>query len=148
MTLKARIDADLKSAMKDKDHTRLEAIRLLRAAIQRREVDERTTLDDTQILAVAEKLVKQARESIAQFEQGGRADLAEKERAQIAVFEAYLPEQLGAAEVEAAIAAAIAETGAGSMRDMGKVMGLLKQRLQGQADMAAVSALVKQRLNG
>jgi len=148
MSLKSRIDADLKSAMKNKDHARLEAIRLLRAAIQRREVDERIELDDPQILAVAEKLVKQARESIGQFEQGGRSDLVEKERAQIAVFEAYLPEQLGAAEIEAAIAAAIAETGAGSMRDMGKVMGLLKQRLQGQADMAAVSALVKDRLSG
>jgi hypothetical protein len=148
MTLKERIDADLKTALKAKEQVRLEAIRLLRAAIQRREIDERTTLDNAQVLAVVEKLVKQARDSIAQFEQGGRADLADKERAQIAVFEGYRPEQLSAGEIDAAVDSAIAETGAASMRDMGRVMGVLKDRLQGRADMGAVSALVKGRLAG
>lgn len=146
MELKERIIADLKQAMRDRDQPRLDAIRMLRAAIQRREVDERTELDDTQVLAVIEKLVKQGRDAIAQFDQGGRQDLSDKEQQQIDVYGAYLPEPLSAAAVDALIETAIQETGAGSMRDMGKVMALLKERLAGRAEMGAVSARVKARL--
>ncbi|MCG6872337.1 MAG: GatB/YqeY domain-containing protein [Gammaproteobacteria bacterium] len=146
MALKDRIDSDLKQAMRDRATARLEAIRMLRAAIQRREVDERTELDDPEVLAVIEKLVKQGRDAESQFEKGGRQDLASKEQAQIAIFSEYLPEQLTAEAVAAIVDEVIAETGAEGMRDMGKVMGQIKPRLAGQADMGQVSALVKQRL--
>jgi uncharacterized protein YqeY len=148
MGLKDRITADMKEAMRAKDSARLETIRMLLAAIQRREVDERITLDDAQVLAVVEKLVKQGRDSVDQFTKGGRTDLVDKETAQIAILETYLPEQLGEAEIDALIDKAIADTGAGSMKEMGKVMGVLKPALQGRADMGAVSAKLKQKLTG
>jgi uncharacterized protein YqeY len=119
---------------------------MLQAAIKQREVDERITLDDTQVMAVLEKMIKQRREAIAQFEAGGRADLAAKEAAEITLLQAYLPEQLSAAELEALVAAAIAETGATTIKDMGKVMGLVKGRAAGRADMGAVGALIKSKL--
>ncbi|MFO1408049.1 MAG: GatB/YqeY domain-containing protein [Steroidobacteraceae bacterium] len=148
MTLKERITEDMKSAMRASDKERLSTIRMVQAAIKQREVDERITLDDAQVLAVLEKMVKQRRESIAAFEQGGRADLADKEKAEIAVLSGYLPEQLTAAEVDALIRAAIAETGAASMKDMGKVMGVVKAKAAGRADMGAVSARIKAALAG
>lgn len=148
MTLKERITEDMKSAMRASDKERLSTIRMVQAAIKQREVDERIALDDAQVLAVLEKMVKQRRESIAAFEQGGRADLADKEKAEIAVLTAYLPEQLSEAEVDALIRAAIAETGAASMKDMGKVMGAVKAKAAGRADMGAVSARIKAALAG
>jgi len=146
--LKARIERDMKQAMRDKDAARLETIRMLRAAIQRREVDERTTLDDAQVLGVIEKLVKQARDSIQQFEQGGRRDLVDKEAAQLEILESYLPARLDPAEIERLVDQAIAATGAASVKDMGKVMGRLKSELAGRADMGEVSRIVRQRLAG
>ncbi|MFO1394653.1 MAG: GatB/YqeY domain-containing protein [Steroidobacteraceae bacterium] len=148
MTLKERITEDMKSAMRASDKERLSTIRMVQAAIKQREVDERITLDDAQVLAVLEKMVKQRRESIAAFEPGGRADLADKEKAEIAVLSAYLPEQLSEVEIDALIQAAIAETGAASMKDMGKVMGAVKARAAGRADMGAVSARIKAALAG
>jgi uncharacterized protein YqeY len=148
MTLKTRITDDMKAAMRAKDAARLSAIRLLLAAIKQKEIDERIALDDAQVLATVERLLKQRRESIAQYEQAGRDDLAAKERFEADVLAAYLPAQLSDAEVDAAIAAAIAESGAAGPKDMGRVMGLLKLRLAGRADMAAVSARVKSRLAG
>ncbi len=148
MTLKERITEDMKSAMRAGDKDRLAVIRMILAAIKQREVDERTTLDDAQVLAVLDKMVKQRRESLAQFESGGRADLVAKESAEIAVIQSYLPEQLSDAEIDALIAEAIASTGASSVKDMGKVMGVVKPKVQGRADMAAVSARVKQKLSG
>lgn len=148
MDLKARIERDMKQAMRDKDAARLETIRMLRAAIQRREVDERTTLDDAQVLGVIEKLVKQARDSIQQFEQGGRQDLVDKEAAQLEILESYLPARLDPAEIERLVDQAIAATGAASVKDMGKVMGRLKSELAGRADMGEVSRIVRQRLAG
>jgi uncharacterized protein YqeY len=148
VSVKDRIAADMKQAMRDKDNARKEALRMLRAAIQRREVDDRTELDDAQVLAVVEKLVKQGRDSISQFEQGGREDLADKERQDVAVLTEYLPEQLSDDEIEAEISKAIESTGASSMKDMGKVMGVLKPALQGRADMGAVSAKIKALLQG
>ena len=148
MTLKERITEDMKSAMRASDKERLSTIRMVQAAIKQREVDERIALDDAQVLAVLEKMVKQRRESIAAFEQGGRADLADKEKAEIQILAAYLPEQLTEAEVDALIQAAIAETGAASMKDMGKVMGALKAKAAGRADMGAVSARIKAALGG
>lgn len=147
-SIKERLASDMKQAMRDKDSVRKDTLRMLRAAIQRREVDERTELDETQVLAVIEKQVKQARDSIAQFEQGGRDDLAEKEKKELEVLITYLPEQLSADEIEQHIRAVIEETGASSMQDMGKVMGKLKPILQGKADMAAVSASIKNQLQG
>jgi uncharacterized protein YqeY len=147
MNLKARIQDDMKSAMRAGEKDRLATVRLILAAIKQREVDERISLDDAQVLAVLEKMVKQRRESIVQFESGGRADLVAKETAELAVINAYLPAQLGAAELDAMIQAAIAETGAASIKDMGKVMGLIKSRAQGRADMAAVGARIKARLS-
>lgn len=147
MSLKDRIQQDMKAAMREKAAERLEAIRLLRAAIQRREVDERVELDDAGVIAVVEKLIKQGKDSISQFAGAGRDDLVTREQAALDVFETYLPAQMTAVEIDAAVAEALAETGAASMRDMGKVMGLLKTRLQGRADMAAVSSKVKARLN-
>jgi uncharacterized protein YqeY len=148
VTLKERITEDMKSAMRASDKERLSTIRMVQAAIKQREVDERIALDDSQVLAVLEKMVKQRRESIAAFEQGGRADLADKEKAEILILSAYLPEQLTEAEVDALIQAAIAETGAASMKDMGKVMGAVKARAAGRADMGAVSARIKAALGG
>jgi uncharacterized protein YqeY len=148
VTLKERITEDMKSAMRASDKERLSTIRMVQAAIKQREVDERIALDDAQVLAVLEKMVKQRRESIAAFEQGGRADLADKEKAEIAILSAYLPEQLSEAEVDALIQAAIAETGAASMKDMGKVMGAVKAKAAGRADMGAVSARIKAALAG
>ena len=146
MSLKERITEDMKTAMRSGDKERLGQIRMLQAAIKQREVDERITLDDTQVMAVLEKMIKQRREAIAQFEAGGRADLAAKEAAEITLLQTYLPEPLSAAELEALVAAAIAETGATTVKDMGKVMGLVKGRAAGRADMGAVGALIKAKL--
>ena len=147
MNLRDRVTEDMKSAMRAKDAARLGTIRLLLAAIKQREVDERITLDDAQVIAVLEKMVKQRKESIAQFEQGGRTDLADKERAEIALLQAYLPAQLSEAEVDALIKEAIAATGAASVKDMGKVMGAVKAKAAGRADMGAVSARIKAALS-
>jgi len=138
----------MKQAMRDKDTARKEVLRMLRAAIQRREVDERIELDETQILAAIEKQVKQGRDSIEQFEKGGRKDLADKERAEVAILKEYLPEQMSDEDIEAQIKAAIDQTGAASMKEMGKVMGILKPALQGRADMGAVSMKIKALLQG
>ena len=146
MALKERITEDMKSAMRSGEKERLATIRLITAAIKQREVDERITLDDVQVLSVIEKMVKQRKESIAQFEAGGRSDLVAKENAELAVLTAYQPQQLGEAEVDQLIAAAIAATGAASIKDMGKVVAHVKTAAAGRADMAAVSARVKARL--
>jgi uncharacterized protein YqeY len=138
----------MKAAMRAKDAPRLSAIRLLLAAIKQREVDERIALDDAAVVSVIEKMIKQRRESIAQFEKGGRADLADAERAEVQVLSAYLPAQLSDAQVRQEIEAVISATGAASAKDMGKVMGVLKAKLVGKADMGKVSALVKARLAG
>lgn len=148
MSLKDRIKDDMKNAMRAKDSTRLESIRMLLAAIQRREVDERISLDDSQTLSVVEKLVKQGKEAADQFVQGGRQDLADKELATIKLYQSYLPEPLSEAEVAALIAAAINETGASSIKDMGRVVAALKPKVQGRADMAKISAQVKTALAG
>ena len=144
--LKQRIQDDMKSAMKGGDKRRLGAVRLVLAAIKQREVDERIELNDEQVLAVLDKMVKQRRDSLDQYQQAGREDLAEQEQFEIEVLQGYLPEALSAEEIDTLIAEAIAATGAESMRDMGKVMGQLKPQLQGRADIGAVSALVKQKL--
>ena len=146
--LKNRIQDDVKAAMKAKDKARLGTLRLITAAIKQREVDERTELDDDQVLAVLEKMIKQRRDSITQYESAGRQELADQENSEIAIIEAYMPEGLSDEEIAAMIDAAISESGAESMRDMGKVMGLVKPRMQGRADMSRVSALVKQKLSG
>jgi uncharacterized protein YqeY len=146
--LKQRIQEDVKAAMRSGDKRRLGALRLVTAAIKQREVDERIELDDTAVLAVLDKMVKQRRESIAQYEKAGREDLAGQEAYEIQLLQEYLPEALSETEIEAAVDEAIAATGAAAMRDMGKVMGQLKPRLQGRADMGAVSALVKRKLDG
>ena len=146
MALKDRVTEDMKTAMRAGDKERLATVRLLLAAIKQREVDERITLDDDQILAVIEKMIKQRREAIAQFEIGGRGDLVAKENAEIGVLQAYLPAQLTPSEVEALIAEAIAATGAASIKDMGKVMGFVKPKAQGRTDMGALSARIKQKL--
>jgi uncharacterized protein len=138
----------MKAAMRAKDAARLSAIRLLLAAIKQREVDERIELDDGAVVAVIEKMIKQRRESIAQFEKAARADLADAEKAEVQVLSAYLPKQLGDAEVEQAVSSAIAESGAAGAKDMGKVMAILKSRLAGKADMVKVSALVRTKLSG
>jgi hypothetical protein len=146
MSLKEKIKDDIKQAMRDKNESRLSTLRMLSAAIQRREVDERIQLDDAQVIAVIEKLVKQGRESIEQYIKGGRQELADKESGEIAVFQAYLPQQLSEAEIDQLVAEAIAATGASSIKDMGKVMGVLKPKLQGRADMGQVGSKVKARL--
>jgi uncharacterized protein len=146
MTLKERITDDMKSAMRSGDKERLGTIRLALAAIKQREVDERITLDDTQVLAVLEKMIKQRKEAITQFQAGARADLVAKETAEITVLEAYLPARLSDAELDALIAGAIASTGATSPKDMGKVIAQVKSQAQGRADMGAVSARVKAKL--
>jgi uncharacterized protein YqeY len=148
MSLKARITDDMKTAMRAKDMARLGTIRLLLAAIKQKEVDERIELDDATVSSIVEKLIKQRKDSISQFQAASRDDLVAAEQAELVVLQDYLPEQLSAAEVEAAVVAAIAESGAASARDMGKVMGLLKPRLAGRADMGQVSALIKARLAG
>jgi uncharacterized protein YqeY len=147
MSLKLRVTDDMKSAMRAKDSARLGTIRLLLAAIKQKEVDERIELDDAAVSSIVEKLIKQRKDSISQFQAAGRDDLVAAEQAELVVLQAYLPEQLSAAEVEAAVVAAIAESGAASAKDMGKVMGVLKSRLAGRADMGQVSALIKTRLN-
>ena len=146
MTLKERITEDMKSAMRSGEKERLGTIRMALAAIKQREVDERVMLDDGQILGVLEKMIKQRREAIAQFQSGGRADLVAKESAEITVLEAYLPAQMDPAEIDALITQAIAASGAGSIKDMGKVMAAIKSQAQGRADIGAVSALVRERL--
>ena len=142
-TLKERITEDMKAAMRASEKERLSTIRMVQAAIKQREVDERITLDDAQVIAVLEKMVKQRKESIVQFEQGGRHDLADKEKSEIALLQVYLPSQLSEAEVDALIKDAIASTGAASVKDMGKVMGVVKAQAAGRADMGAVSARIK-----
>jgi uncharacterized protein YqeY len=148
MTLKQQLTDDMKAAMRGGDKQRLGVIRLMLAAIKQREVDERIELDDAQILAVLEKMLKQRRDSVSQYTAAGREDLADVERAEMTVIEAYLPAQLGAAELDALIAEAIAATGASSPRDMGKVMAVVKEKAAGRADMAQVSALIKAKLAG
>jgi uncharacterized protein len=148
MPLRDRITEDMKTAMRAGEKERLGTIRLILSAIKQREVDERITLDDSQVLAAIEKMIKQRKEAITQFEAGGRADLVAKETAEIAILQAYLPAQMSDAEVDALIAEAIASTGAASIKDMGKVMGAVKSKAQGRADMGAVSARIKQKLSG
>ena len=148
MSLKLRLTDDMKAAMKGGDKDTLGVIRLINAAIKQREVDERIELDDAAVLAVLEKMVKQRKDSVTQFEAAAREDLAAIERAEIGVIERYLPARLDEASITAAIDAAIAATGATSAADMGKLMGVLKPQLAGQADMGQVSALVKRRLAG
>jgi uncharacterized protein YqeY len=148
MTLKARIQEDMKSAMRAGEKERLATIRLILSAIKQREVDERIELDDAQVLGAIDKMVKQRRESITQFEAGGRADLVARESAELALLTAYLPVQLGEAELDALITAAIAATGAASIKDMGKVMAAIKAQAAGRADMGAVGTRIKARLAG
>lgn len=146
MSLKETITADMKTAMRAKDTPRLEAIRMLRASIQRIEVDDKVELDDSGVLSVVEKMIKQGRDSIEQFQKGDREDLIEKEQSTIDVLETYMPAQLSDDEVSAAVEAAISSSGAESIKDMGKVMGVLKGQLAGKADMGKVSGLVKAKL--
>jgi uncharacterized protein len=148
MTLKNRINDDMKSAMRARDAARLSAIRMLLAAIKQREIDERKELSETEVVGVVERMLKQRKESIAQYKQGGREDLVQAEQLELTVLQAYMPEALSDAEVEAAVAAAIESSGARAIGDMGKVMGELKGRLAGRADMSRVSALVRARLSG
>lgn len=147
MSLKNRINEDMKTAMKARETERLGAIRLLLAAIKQKEVDERKDLDDAAVLAVIDKMLKQRRDSISQFEQAGRQDLADKEKFEVSVLQSYMPQAMSEADLEAAVAEAVAAAGAHGPQDMGKVMGLLKPRLAGRADMGKVSALVKARLS-
>jgi uncharacterized protein len=145
-TLKERITEDMKAAMRAKEASRLSAIRLLQAAIKQKEVDERIVVDDTAVLAIVEKLIKQRKDSIEQFAKAGRTDLVDKEKAELDLLVGYLPQQMSDAELAAAVDAAIAESGAAGPQGMGKVMALLKPRIAGRADMGKVSTLVKQRL--
>lgn len=145
-SLKARITDDMKSAMRAKQKQRLETIRLILADFKRIEVDERIELDDTRCTAILDKMLKQRRDSIKQFEEAGRQELADKEKAEMEVIQEYLPEQLSEEEIAKLIEQAIDQTGANSAKDMGKIMGLLKPQLQGKADMGAVSKQVKQKL--
>jgi uncharacterized protein len=148
MPLKDRITEDMKTAMRAGEKERLGTIRLILSAIKQREVDERITLDDSQVLAAIEKMVKQRKEAITQFQAGGRADLVAKETAEIAILQTYLPAQMSDADIDGLIAEAIASTGAASIKDMGKVMAIVKAKAQGRADMGAVSARIKQKLSG
>jgi len=147
MSLKDRITDDMKNAMRAGEKDRLATIRLALAALKQREVDERIVLDDSQVLAVIEKMIKQRKEAITQFEAGNRPDLVAKESAEITVLQTYLPAQMSDAEIDTVIAEAIASTGATSIKDMGKVMGAVKAKAQGKADMGAVSARIKQKLS-
>ena len=148
MSLKARITDDMKAAMRAKETARLGTIRLLLAAIKQKEVDEQAELDDGAVSGIVEKLIKQRKDAIGQFESAGRDDLVAAEKAEVDVLQAYLPEPFSAEEVESAVTSAIAESGAASPKDMGRVMALLKPRLAGRADMGQVSALIKARLAG
>lgn len=147
MSLKERITQEMKDAMRAGEKLRLSSIRMLLAAIKQREVDERISLDDSHVLAIVEKMIKQRREAITQFEAGARTDLSEKEAAEIVLLQAYLPKQLTAAEIDAIVANAITETGAATVKDMGKVMALVKTHAAGRADMGIVSALIKDKLH-
>jgi uncharacterized protein YqeY len=146
MALKDRITEDMKTAMRAGEKERLGTVRLALAAIKQREVDERISLDDTQVLAVLEKMIKQRREAITQFQSGGRADLVARESAEITVLQQYLPAQMSEAEIDTLIQEAITSSGATSIKDMGKVMAVLKPKAQGRADMGALSARIKQKL--
>ena len=148
MSLKDRINDDIKAAMRSGDTRRRDALRLLTAALKQREVDERKDLADADVVAVIDKMIKQRREAITQFEKGGRQDLAQNEQFEITAFQAYMPQALSDAEIDAAIAEVLAATGAKAPSDMGKVMGALKAKLAGKADMTKVSALVKAKLAG
>ena len=147
MTLKERLTEDMKSAMRAGEKDRLGVVRLILAGIKQREVDERIVLDDTQVLSVLEKMAKQRKESITQFESGGRADLVAKENAELTLIQSYLPAQMSDAELDALIAEAMASTGATTVKDMGKVMGIVKTKAAGRADMGAVGARIKQKLS-
>lgn len=147
MTLRATIQEDIKAAMRSREADRLATLRLLWAAVKQREVDERTELEDAGVAVVIDRMIKQRRDSIAQFDRGGRTDLSDKERQELTVLQAYMPEALSQGDVDAAIAAAIDSTGAASAADMGKVMALLKPQLAGRTDLASVSAMVKARLS-
>ena len=148
MSLKDQITEDMKSAMRAKNSERLSAIRMLLAALKQREVDERIILTDPDVIAVTEKLIKQRRDSIAQYEAANRQDLADKEKAELAIYQAYMPQAFSDADVEAAVAAAIAASGAAGIKDMAKVMAQLKPKLAGRADMGKVSSIVKAKLSG
>ncbi|CAM8662674.1 COG1610 Uncharacterized conserved protein [Oxalobacteraceae bacterium] len=143
MSLKEKLSEDMKAAMRAKESEKLATIRLINAAIKQREVDERVELGDDQVLSVIEKMIKQRKDSITQFEAGGRQDLADKEKSEITVLAAYMPAQMSDAEVQAEVAAAVVQSGASGPQDMGKVMAVLKPKLAGRADMTAVSGLVK-----
>jgi len=147
-SLKERITDDMKAAMRSGEKERLGVIRMITAAIKQREVDERITLDDTQVLSVLEKMIKQRKESLVQFQAGNRPDLVDKESGEITLLQGYMPTPLSDAEIDALIGDAIAATGAGSIKDMGKVMGIIKGKAQGRADMAAVGAKIKAKLGG
>jgi len=146
--LKARITEEMKAAMKAGDKARLGVLRLILAALKQVEVDERIELDDARVLAILDKMVKQRRDSVEQYDKAGRTELADQERYEISVIQEFLPQPLTEDEIEALVDEAIAATGAASMKEMGKVMGRLKPQLQGRADMGAVSALVKRKLSG
>jgi uncharacterized protein YqeY len=146
LTLRERINEDMKSAMRARDAARLSAIRLLQAAIKQKEVDERIVADDTAVLAIVEKLIKQRKDSIEQFAKAGRTELVDREQAELELLAGYLPQQMSDAELAAAVEAAVAESGAAGLQGMGKVMAVLKPRIAGRADMGKASALVKQRL--
>ena len=148
MVLKDQITNDMKESMKSGAKERLAVIRLILAALKQKEVDERIVLDDAQVLAILEKMLKQRRESVAQFTQGNRKDLADKEEAEIKIIQGYMPAQLSEAELDALVATAVTESGAASVKDMGKVMGILKPKVAGKADMSAVSAKIKAKLGG
>ena len=148
MSLKDQVTDDMKAAMRAKDSERLATIRLLIAEIKRKEVDERVEVDDAQVVAIVEKMIKQRKDSITQFENGGRQDLADKEKAELTILSAYMPAGLSDEEVAAEVAVAVAASGAAGPQDMGKVMGILKPKLAGRADMTAVSAQVKKALAG
>jgi uncharacterized protein YqeY len=146
-TLKQRLDAEMKSAMRAKDKERLGAVRLIIAAVKQREVDERIELADGQVLEVMDKMLKQRRDSIAQYTNAGRDDLAAREEYEVAVIQGFMPAALSEAEIDALVGEAVAETGAASIKDMGKVMGVLRPKVQGRADMGAVGTKVKARLS-
>jgi uncharacterized protein YqeY len=148
MSLKERITDDMKAAMRSGEKERLGVIRMITSAIKQREVDERITLDDAQVLSVLDKMIKQRKESLVQFQAGNRQDLVDKETAEITLLQGYLPSQLSEAEVDALIGDAIAATGASSIKDMGKVMAIIKAKAQGRTDMAAVGAKIKAKLGG
>ena len=148
MPLREKLNEDIKTAMKARESDRLAALRLMLAAVKQREVDERITLDDTGVISVVEKMIKQRKDSISQYEKAARQDLADKEKFEIGVIETYLPQQLSQAEVDAIIAEAITASGAKSAADMGKVMAIVKPKLAGRADMGKVSGLVKAKLTG